>query len=137
MIKELVKKWDKNKDKLEQYFKETPMSEFESYESIFKKLIEFVINDEQEYWKNYNLEKLIVIESGGYSGTMLFIITRNDFDGLSDCIATTLDYGSCSLCDTMEYIISQGFDKYANKEQIKGFMMLALNLLQNMKKLGD
>ena len=41
MVQEIVKQWDKNKHKLEDYFKTTEQREYcGSYEDILKKIIE-------------------------------------------------------------------------------------------------
>lgn len=44
MIKEFVDAWDKNKRNLENWFRETPQNEYDSYELLVKKLFELVIN---------------------------------------------------------------------------------------------
>lgn len=44
MIKIFGKAWVENKDKLEEYFRNTKQEEYDSYEKIVKKLFEFIIN---------------------------------------------------------------------------------------------
>jgi hypothetical protein len=44
MIKEFIEAWDKSKDKLEDYFRNTKQEEYDRYEKIVIKLFEKVIN---------------------------------------------------------------------------------------------
>lgn len=44
MIKEFVEAWNKNKDKLENYFKNNKQQEYDDYEKIVKQLFKKVIN---------------------------------------------------------------------------------------------
>lgn len=44
MIKEFVEAWNKNKNKLEKYFKNTKQVEYDRYEKIVKQLFKIVIN---------------------------------------------------------------------------------------------
>lgn len=44
MIKEFVEAWDKNKDKLEDYFRNTKQREYDKYKDIVEKLFRIVIN---------------------------------------------------------------------------------------------
>lgn len=44
MIKEFVEAWETNKNKLEDYFRNTEQKEYYSYEDIVRRLFEVVIN---------------------------------------------------------------------------------------------
>lgn len=46
MIKEFCLAWEKNKEKLEEYFRNTPQNEYSDYEDFVKLLFDIVINPE-------------------------------------------------------------------------------------------
>ena len=43
MIAEIIKQWEENKYKLEEYFKNTSQNEYDSYEAIIKKVFQLCI----------------------------------------------------------------------------------------------
>ena len=44
MIKEFVEAWNENRDKLEDYFRNTKQREYDEYKDIVEKLFKIVIN---------------------------------------------------------------------------------------------
>jgi hypothetical protein len=131
MIKELIEKWDQNKDKLEEYFKNTRQSEYDSYEKIVKLIFKKCEID------FFNVEQMTVIDHGNYSGNMLFIIPKATYDpGIDDYIVCCNSYGSCSGCDTLEAI---HFYEYGTPSslQLKDYMTLSLHLIQKFKYIQD
>lgn len=134
MIKEIIERWEKNKHKLEIYFKETSQSEYSVYEKIVKKLFELVINDAKT---SYNTDQITLIDDGDYQGTLIFIIPKNTYQpSVDDYLMTSVSYGSCSGCDTLQAINNYS-SECPDEEQVKDYMSLALHLIQNMKKLGE
>ena len=139
MVQEIVKQWDKNKHKLENYFKTTEQGEYcGSYEYILKKVIELVLNDEGgNSWERYDASNLHTIDDGDYQGTLVFLFPRETYQpSIEDYIITYVSYGSCSGCNTLQ-AISNYEDGIATDDQVKDYMMLALHLIQNMKKFND
>lgn len=148
MIKEIVEKWEKNKYKLEKYFKETSQSEYDTYEKIVKKLFELVINDTDATCNYpdafydvlrfvYNVDRITVINDGDYQGTLIFIIPKAVYQpSVDNYLMTSVSYGSCSGCDTLQAISDYSWE-CPDEEQVKDYMMLALHLVQNIKKLGE
>ena len=53
MIKEFVDAWDANKNKLEEYFRNTEQKEYQGYSDIVKALFENVINPYYESHTDY------------------------------------------------------------------------------------
>lgn len=133
MIKEFVEKWDKNKDKLEEYFSKTPQSEYENYEGIVKALFEKVINFGLETYssKRFRTEDIVTIDDGKYDGTQIFILHRNTVaPELKDYVYTNTYYGSCPGCDTLLAIQGYDLEQKPNKNEVEGYMTIALHLLQ-------
>lgn len=77
MIKEFCLAWEKNKDKLEEYFRKTRQEEYGNYEDLVKLLFDIVINPSIEC-DHYRLdtENILVIDDGDYQGTQVFILHR-------------------------------------------------------------
>lgn len=138
MIKEFVEKWDKYKENLENYFRNTRQEEYQDYKDIVKALFENVINkDETDSWNKFNLKKMTLIDDGDYQGTQIFIIPLDVYQpNTSNYVVTNTYYGSCSGCDALMAI--QDYEVgLPNEEQIKDYMELALHLLQKCKWLEE
>ena len=144
MIKEFVEAWEENKNKLEDYFRNTEQKEYDEYSKIVKKLFEIVINSHLEEKGKYPLEKgfdvenMTIVDDGDYQGTQIFIIPLKTYQpDIIDYIYTNTYYGSCSGCDTLLNITSYNTDEKPDEEQIKDYMTLALHLLQKCKWLQE
>ena len=135
MITELVKQWEENKHKLEEYFKTTKQDEYDSYETIVKKVFEICLPKATAY-SGWDLDKMTVIDDGDYQGTQIFIIPTDTYQpSIEDYVMTDTYYGSCSGCDTLKAISSYDYD-LPTDEQVKEYMTLALHLVQKLKRLG-
>jgi hypothetical protein len=135
MITKLVKQWEENKHKLEEYFKTTKQDEYDSYETIVKKVFEICLPEATDY-SGWNLDKMTVIDDGDYQGTQIFIIPTDTYQpSLEDYVMTDTYYGSCSGCDTLQAVSGYDYD-LPTEEQVKEYMTLALHLVQKLKRLG-
>ena len=137
MIQEIVKKWEENKYKLEEYFRTTKQEKFASYEAIVQKIFELVINSDEDSYERFNINKMTVIDDGYYQGTQIFIIPKDTYQpNIDDYLITHTYYGSCSGCDVIE-----GIRNYSSglptEQQVKEYMILALHLVQKMKRITD
>ena len=137
---QIIEKWEENKFKLEDYFKNTKQSEYYNYKDIVVKLFELVIVDVKNNWNgtdSFDISKITVIDDGDYQGTLIFLIPKITYQPcVADYIVTNTYYGSCSGCDTLQGISSYG-DDLPNKEQVSEYMTLALHLVQKMHFLND
>jgi hypothetical protein len=136
MIPELIKQWEENKYKLEDYFRTTEQEKYsDSYESILKKIIELVITNKDEHTK-YDATKITVVDHGEYQGTQIFLIPTDDYQpSIEDYLITHTYYGSCTGCDTLQSISYE--DGLPTEEEVKEYMTLALHLVQKMKIISD
>lgn len=134
MIKELINKYEDNKNLLRDKFsKKHP----ENYKDILKSLVEVITNDD---YSPYALDpdRITEIDHGDYQGTLLYTIAEKGYQP-STFYATTVGYGSCSVCDTLQdlkYDQGNGDSDKPNEKQIEGYMILALHMLQKMKRLS-
>ena len=134
MLKQVVTQWDLNKKNLEKYFKETPQSEYSSYEEILRQIIIHVLN-EGDNSMDLNPEEISVVNDEQYQGTQIFLFHINEYQpNVEDYYWTNNFYGSCSGCDTL---LSISMYEYGlpNDEQVKEYMYLSLQMIQKIKKL--
>jgi hypothetical protein len=137
MIQEVIKQWDKNKHKLEEYFRTTKQTEYSgSYGTIVQKIIELVVTQKDKY-SNYDATQITVVDNGDYQGTQIFLIPTDTYQpSIDDYLITHTYYGSCSGCDTLQAISGYEFG-FPTEEQVKEYMTLALHLVQKMKRISD
>ena len=138
MIKEFCLAWEKNKDKLEEYFRKTRQEEYGNYEDLVKLLFDIVINPSIEC-DHYRLdtENILVIDDGDYQGTQVFILHRDQYQpSVEDYVCTNTYYGSCSGCDTL-LSINEYEDGLPSESQVNDYMDLCLHLLQRCHYMID
>ena len=135
MIQKYINLWFENKTALEDYFMRTPQSEYDEYKTILKKIIEIVINPNVGLFGELDIEHITEVDDGDYQGTLIYLIPSKTYQpSITDYIWTSVDYGSCSGCDTLLSI--SGYDEgVPTNAQVKGYMTLALHLIENMKGL--
>jgi hypothetical protein len=137
MIKEFVDKWYKNKDNLEEYFRNTRQEEYDNYKVIVTKLIELVLNyEETDSFEKLDVERMVQIDNGDYQGTLIYVIPKTFYQpDINEHVYTYVYYGSCSVCDVLQSIsnISGNYEGKPSQKQVEGYMQLALNILQHFE----
>lgn len=138
MIKNFAEAWTKYKDNLQERIAESETHTNWDYDDLLKMLFETVINPYlgEQCKDTFNLEDITTIDNGSYSGVLVFVLYSGYFSPCvaSDYIYTTIDYGSCSVCDTLQAIqadYDELEDKTPNKRQVNDYMNVCLQLLQN------
>lgn len=140
MIDFFVKQWDKNKNILREYFKNNKMQSYDTYTKLVKLVLELVINKDvdDEDDETINIDKLIKIDYGEYQGSLIYVFPIDTYQPeVSETFYTTVEYGSCSACDTLASIIGYDDEKKPNKHQVDMLMKLSLNLVQNTHRFKD
>ncbi len=137
MIKDFVKAWDLNKNKLEEYIRTHKQKDYCGYKLLVKLLFDIVINPTMEDdWDMFDTEYITVINDGNYQGTLIFVLHKDHYQPcVSDYVYTSVGYGSCSGCDTLQRIYDWDMD-LPNEAQIKDYMTLLLHLLQRCHRMG-
>ena len=135
MVKEFVELWEGNKKELENYFRDTKQSEYcGSYSNLFKLVLDKIINNNSDF----NFGNIKVLDDGDYQGTQILIANLGTYQPCTeDYIYTNTYYGSCSGCDTLLGICDYNDDELPDEQQIKGYMLLCLHLLQKIKYMGE
>ena len=142
MITEFVLAWYANKETLEEYFRTTEQREYFQYEDIVRRLFVDVINPylEENGETSFDTENLHIINDGEYQGCQLFIIPKDTHQPSPyQYVWTHESYGSCSGCDLLQEIQSDGeeYGGLPTENQVKQYMGLALNLLQRCRYMID
>lgn len=131
MITEFIDKFQEIKPRLLEQFSN---AEPDDYADIFKQTIKMMFeNSEYTYSIDRitpDFERITVIDDGNYQGTLVFVVASKGYQP-SDYWATSVDYGSCSGCDTFE-----SYSDYDNPEQSAPEMVtMALHMIESMKKI--
>lgn len=136
MLKIIVEKWNKNKQKLEKVFREDNSSTFNNceYLDLVKLAFNTILNDKETL---LDIEGITEIDNGDYQGTLLYLIPFNTYHPSEyEYLMTYVGYGSCSGCDTLQAIQDWGEDKLS-EQQISDFMELCKDILTNTIKPYD
>lgn len=135
MIKYCLKKWDKNKENLEDVLREDRNLNSCDYEYLVKLVVENILNDEEnEYCDTWDSSKITTIDDGDYQGTLLFLIPTKTYQPCEyEYLMTYVGYGSCCGCDTLQSIQSWK-EEQPTEEQLKCFIALCKDIVCNMIK---
>ena len=152
MIDWIVKKWDKNKDKLKEYYRTHKQEEYDSYKKILSMTINIILNDgdykehekictdSNNFWAEFDNDDdcIKIIDFGNYSGTLIFVFCEDSYQpSSSETFYTMVEYGSCSGCDTLLGINDYETDKLPSIDQVNDYMELSLHLIQNIKQFKE
>ena len=146
MIKQFVYAWDQNKDKLEEFIKTHKQEEYDSYKDLVKLLFDIVINpvitEEFTYpwYQGFDTDDILEIDNGDYQGSLIYILHIDTYQpSVCEYVWTSVEYGSCSVCDTLRGIESRGnySDELPDEQQVKDYMELCLDLLQGCHMLKE
>lgn len=133
MIKKFVDAWFRNQHLLkERLRKEHP----EDYPAIVKVVVEALDDDGYDPWEAKLDHKRIATFGGeDYQGDYLFIIQQQNSETWYSLL---ISYGSCSGCDTLERIKSDGpSDAAPDEDQINQYMLLCLHIVQGIREISE
>ena len=140
MLNFAVEKWYKYKKDLENYFQSHKQSDYaEEYYDFLKITLLTIFPEVDNCYNNITKHTLCVddiqaIDFGNYSGTLIFVFHLPVYNpDLTETFYTTVDYGSCTGCDTLMRISNEELKERPTMAQTQAYMQLALNLVQNIK----
>lgn len=133
MIQMYIDRFQENKNRLSEYLKATPQSEYDTYKALLIKTIELCLNDSELYYDNFNINKITEIDDGDYQGTLLFLVPLDIYQPTEyDYITTYVGYGSCSGCDTLLGISNYSWD-LPSDDQVNLYLILCLHMVEHME----
>lgn len=137
MINKIIKNWEDNKHLIREELKK---SHPHDYLSLVKLVVSHVGEEIDDQYHSLDPNRIHCIDDGEYKGAILFIIGA-DYYQPHDYWYVMINYGSCSGCDTFEFIKSGDYGDYGDNppsdQQIDDYMTLALHIVQGIKKLGE
>lgn len=139
MIDFFIKQWEKNKDKLRDYFKNNTVDKYDEYKKLVKLVLNIIINNDNDvYGEKIDVSQLKEIDFGDYQGTLIYIFPADTYQpSANETFYMTVDYGSCSGCDTLMGIIDIFQDGTPSDKQVDELMTLCLHLVQNAHRFKD
>jgi hypothetical protein len=139
MDKVIIDAWDRYNHKLKDYFKKTRQDEYNSYLALLTKTIEIIFPEYVDENRDYRLDhtRITEIDYGQYQGTLMFVIANDNYQpNPGDHWYTSVDYGSCSGCDTLQRISTYD-DDLPTEEQIEGYWTVCLHMIQKLKRMEE
>ena len=128
-----VSRFDANRSAIREQFKRNMPQE---YADIVRAVVE-LLHDEDEYGSP-DPERVHQIDDGDYQGTLVFVVGASGYQP-HDYWYIRVWYGSCSGCDALRRILSDG--SYGADEptdqQLDDLMKLALNVVQCIRPMVD
>lgn len=126
MLKILLEKWDKNKDKLRKALSERKC-DYE-YKDLVKLTFSVIFNDGKNE-EDLDIGRITEINDGDYQGTLLYLIPFDTYQPTQyEYLMTYVYYGSCCGCDTLMSICCDDED-LPNKQQVDDLMTLCKDLI--------
>lgn len=109
--------------------------DFPGYETLLRVGLEVMVGDSDYGMPNPN--NIHTINDGDYQGTLVFVIGEYGYQPYTYWV-TKVSYGSCSGCDTLEAIYSDGSrweeDAKLTPSQVEDLYTLTLHMIQQLKE---
>lgn len=141
MLKYCLNQWDKNKDKLREILSRNTELNDCGYMTLVKLTFNTIFNTDNEDGTELEIQNITEINNGDYQGTLLYLIPFSTYQPNEyEYLMTYVNYGSCSGCDTLQGIQSDGdWEDYGDNKvptvkQLEDYMTLCRNLISNTIK---
>lgn len=137
MLKYCKEKWARNKKQLEAAMVSNKRINSLQYDDFVQMVVEHILNPGCYDYERWDAKNITEIDNGDCQGTLLYLIPRDTYQPSErDYLMTYAGYGSCSGCDTLEYIRSMSnYDEQTpTADQIKCYMLLCKDLVTSMIK---
>lgn len=131
MISEFVKVWDRDKNKIKDFFdKNHPENYIDIVRQVVKMLSESDLTGFGDHEKP-DPDRIHEIDDGDGRGTLVYVIGGGWYQ-TNKYWYVKVKYGSCCGCDTLEYIRGE-----TGEERVRQYMMLALHIIQGLRLMCD
>lgn len=159
------RQWGKNCKKLESVIRRTKEYYRWEYKDLLRLTIIYILNDgktrpevermytsasvkQSRHFRYFDSERISEIDDSMWQGTLIFLFPRAKyFPRVEDYVYTSIDYGSCAVCDTLKGIREytspdssedelrtvEGYYITITETQVQDYMKLCLHLVSNMK----
>lgn len=135
MLKFCVYQWDLNKDLLLAHIERDKRLNSCNYDYLVRLVVRYILNGEYrhpelKYW-GWS-EEVHEIDDCCYQGVKLFVIPRDCVTDKGDYLIASVNYGSCSVCDTLNSIqceLGGVDDDIPTESQVKDYMELCKDIV--------
>lgn len=139
MLKYSVDKWFENSEKLREVICTDEKLKDCDYLYLVKLVVEHILNAGEKEGQQFDSEKITVVDDGHYQGTLLFFIPKKTYQpSAGEYLLTYIEYGSCPVCDALEYASHELCSRVQNDEKAKktadAFMAICKDLVCNLTK---
>lgn len=137
MLKYCVDKWFENCGKLETAIRQDENIKACDYRYLLQLVVINILNSGANEKNQFDETKITIADNGEYSGTQLFLIPRKTYTpGASDYLLTYVEYGSCTVCDTLEKVQYSLYSQNGEvtDAQLADFMLVCKDFICNMIK---
>lgn len=136
MNKDIVSAWDEKQKAVRDWIATVKSDEF-SYKFLLENTIKILFGENDHAYGLPDYERITEIDNGDYQGTLVFVIGGKGYQpGVEDHWYTSVYYGSCSGCDTLQSISEYSSD-LPDEKQIQQYWTLCLHMIQKMKRMTD
>jgi len=136
MNKDIVDAWGKHQEKVKQWIASIEDQGEIDYEMLLKNTLRILFEDENAYSGMPDFKNITQIDYGEYQGTFVFIVGGRTYQpNANEHWYTYVEYGSCSVCDTLESTRNYRGGP-PTTEQVTDYWTLCLHMIQRMKRLG-
>ncbi len=135
MIKFCKDQWDANREHLEEALRDDTQLNKCDYKYLLSLVVEHILNPGLvNFEQGWSAKNITVIDDGECQGTLMFFIPKDCYQPEeSEYLLTFVNYGSCSVCDTLMGIQSWDNSK-PTEQQLKDYMALCKDLVMNIVK---
>ena len=122
MNKEILNEFEEHKNELKLYFENNNQEEYSEWNDFIRKVINITLP---------TFELVKYKERGSYQGEIEYSILKDNklYEGETY-------YGSCSMCDSLIAISNYDNEK-PTKKQVSAYMLLALELIEQLKEVKN
>ena len=132
-------KWAENEKHLEEVIRNSSNHKNWSYADLVMLIVKEVFNHGDIHgdlvWATEE-DDIVEIDHGDYQGTLLFLIHEDTYQPDDyEYLIGSVCYGSCSYCDTLQAIQSEGnHDELPTNEQVQDYMTLCRHIVTSFRK---
>lgn len=132
-------KWVENEKHLEEVIRNSSDHEHWSYADLVKLIVKEVFNHGEIHgdlvWATED-DDIVEIDHGNYQGTLLYLIHIDTYQpDHYEYLISSVWYGSCCVCDTLQRIQSDGdYDELPTEEQVNDYITLCRHIVTSFKK---
>jgi hypothetical protein len=138
MIEEFTKRWFERNHMVREAFEANMPT---AYRDIVTAVVTMLHDEDED--GSIDPECIHEIDDGDYQGTLVYVIGASGYQP-HDYWYVKVSYGSCSVCDTLQDILSGDYGHESEEEAqawkkaaVDQLMTLALHIVQGLKKMGD